>query len=130
MRNRFQRFMSGRYGNDQFNQFLFVLCLISIVLSLFLGSIFYIIALALLIYSYYRMFSRKVYARARENEIYLEKTAGIRRKWQGFLSRMRQRKTHHIYTCPGCRQKIRVPKGKGKIRITCPKCHCVFEKRS
>ncbi|MCD8118165.1 MAG: zinc-ribbon domain-containing protein [Lachnospiraceae bacterium] len=130
MKQRFQNFMYGRYGSDNFSNFLLGTALVLLILGMFLSGIFTILAFAVLIYSYYRMFSKKTYARAHENEVYLAKTEGIRKKWRGFWSRMKTRKTHHIYTCPNCKQKIRIPKGKGHIRITCPKCQTSFEKNS
>ena len=83
-----------------------------------------------MIYSYYRMFSRQTYKRALENQKFLQHTSKIR----GFFAKQKymvaQRKTHHIYKCPNCKQKIRVPKGKGKIEIRCPKCQTTFIKKS
>jgi len=131
MREKFRRFMYGRYGNDNLNQFLMILCLICMVISMFFGGGFlYLVAIVLLVLSYYRMFSRKIYKRAQENQLYLAKTEKIRKKWRGFINRMKQRRTHLIYKCPNCSQKIRIPRGKGRIRITCPKCRCSFEKNS
>ncbi|MFR8351905.1 MAG: hypothetical protein ACLVB1_03665 [Blautia obeum] len=63
-------------------------------------------------------------------EKYLAATAKFRQRFNREKNMMNQRKTHHIYSCPGCGQKIRIPKGKGKIEIECPKCHTKFVKRS
>lgn len=131
MREKFMRFMYGRYGVDSFGKFLLVVCILCYVLSRFkwLGLL-YPIALALLIYSYFRMLSRNVYKRAAENQKYLSYTSKIRGFWYNEKNLMQQRKTHHIYKCPNCKQKIRIPRGKGKIEIRCPKCQNTFIKRS
>ena len=135
--NRFQewmaRFMAGRYGVDRLSRDLNIALLILIVISLFFrSSLLNFLLLAGIAYNYFRILSRNHSARYRENQWYLEKTAGIRKKAEGFLSVNRQRKNYHIYTCPNrdCRQKIRIPKGKGRIEITCPKCHTTFVKTS
>ena len=84
----------------------------------------------LLILIYLRMFSRNISKRYAENQKYLE----LENKVKRFFGRQKyiqeQRKDFHIYTCPQCRQKIRIPKGKGKISIRCPKCGAEFVKKS
>lgn len=130
MREKLNRFMQGRYGNDRLNQFLMIAALVCIVLSFIWGGVFDLIALLLMIYAYYRMLSRNMYQRAAENQWYLRKE----QKVKGFFGKQKnvfqQRKTHHIYKCPNCKQKIRVPKGKGRIAIRCQKCGTEFIRRS
>ncbi|MGN0204175.1 MAG: hypothetical protein ACI4BB_06510 [Coprococcus sp.] len=131
MRERIQRFMMGRYGNDQLNQFIFVIAIISMVIELITHwSLFYILALALLIYGYVRAFSKDINKRYEQNMRFLEKKDAIFNRFRKEKYYASQRKDYHIYTCPQCRQKIRIPRGKGKISITCPKCRTSFIKKS
>jgi hypothetical protein len=131
MRDRLQRFMMGRYGNDQLNQFIFVLAIISMVLELVTHlSLFYILALAMIILGYVRTFSRNINRRYEENMRFLEKKDAILNRFRKHKYYASQRKDFHIYTCPTCRQKIRIPRGKGKISVTCPKCRSSSIKRS
>ena len=92
MRDKFNQFMQGRYGNDDLNRFLMKIILAAFVLSLFTGRIvfggvvslsriFYWIALALLVYCYIRMFSRNIYKRSEENRWFLNKTSNMRGFW-------------------------------------------------
>lgn len=131
MRERFQRFMLGRYGVDQFGKFLNTATLVLLILSLFFRrGPFYSLALLLLVYTYYRMFSKNHPQRYRENEAYLAWRSRITSFFRREKNMREQRKIYHIYKCPKCRQKIRIPRGKGKISITCPKCHTEFIKHS
>lgn len=130
MKEKFYRFMQGRYGGDQLSRFLMILTVVCMVLSLFGVDFFYIIGFALLIYSYFRIFSKNIYKRRSENAIYLKYEYKVRQFWATWKRDMKQKKTHHIYRCPSCRQKIRVPRGKGKIEIRCPKCNQTFIKKS
>lgn len=131
MREKFARFMSGRYGADQLSRFMVTAALVIMVINLFLGwGILSILVLALLVLCYFRMFSRNYQKRYEENLRYTQATA----KYRYWLSKQKdlwkQRKVYHIYRCPSCKQKVRVPRGKGKIIVTCPKCHTEFQKRS
>ena len=65
-----------------------------------------------------------------QNQKYLQMTSKFWLRFNKEKNLMKQRKTHHIYSCPGCGQKVRIPRGKGKIEIECPKCHTKFVKRS
>ncbi|MBD5548398.1 MAG: hypothetical protein HDQ97_13520 [Lachnospiraceae bacterium] len=130
MRERIYRFMQGRYGGDQFNRFLMVIALICFAISLLGGRAFYLIGAALLVYAYFRIFSKNIYKRRAENTAYLRYTYKVRQAFATWKRDMKQRKTHHIYKCPSCRQKIRIPRGKGKIEIRCPKCGQTFIKKS
>lgn len=131
MKEKLMRFMAGRYGFDPFGRATLIGALIVMVLSgLFESAILSLLAWALIIYTYFRLFSRNIYRRSAENQAYLEKTRGIRTWFNSQKSLMAQKKTHHIYKCPTCHQKIRVPRGKGRIEIRCPKCQTRFIKKS
>jgi len=94
------------------------------------GSVLDFLGIAAIVYAYFRIFSRDIQKRYEENQKYLAMTSKFRLRFNKEKNLMKQRKTHHIYNCPGCGQKIRIPKGKGKIEIDCPKCHTKFVKRS
>lgn len=123
--------MAGRYGVDQFARFLNILIIVLLVVSMLtrIGMI-YLLALVLLVYSYYRIFSRNHARRYAENMKYLQKTAKLRGFFQTQKRDAGMRKTHHIYRCPNCKQKIRIPRGKGRIAVRCPKCGTEFIKKS
>ena len=134
MKEKFIRFMQGRYGVDQLSKFILILGLVFVVISaLFnnaLSLLTYILGWVMVIYCYFRIFSRNIPKRYAENQAYLAKTYKIRTFFGKQKNIWQQRKTHHIYTCPSCKQKIRIPKGKGKIEVRCPKCGTTFIKKS
>ena len=131
MKEKFYRFIHGRYGQDQFSRFLLILGLICLAVNIFVrSSILYWVFWILLIYTYFRMFSKNHAARYAENQRYLNATARFRYWFDQQKKLANERKYHHIYVCPKCRQKIRIPKGKGKIMVRCPRCHHEFQRRS
>jgi DNA-directed RNA polymerase subunit RPC12/RpoP len=100
------------------------------VIGIFTHPIVYYIGFAGMIYMYFRIFSKKWDKRRAENQWYLRKSYAIR-NWFDKKKKMWQlKKTHKIFKCPTCKQKIKVPKGKGKIEIRCTKCDTKFIKRS
>ena len=128
-------FMQGRYGErgiDEYGRFLNIVTIVFLILSMLFRKIriFYWIALALLIYDYYRILSRDFARRRHENDRYLQ----IRYNHGAFAEDMRRKreesKVYRIYRCPRCKQKVRVPRGKGRIAIHCPKCGEEFVKKS
>lgn len=121
--SRIRRFMEGRYGTDKLNIFLlrtaFVLMLVDLFMPLgTLKLIFWILPMALMTVSILRSLSRNIYRRYEENRKYLQ------------LMDMVKDRHHRYYNCPKCRQRVRVPRGKGKISITCPKCRERFVKKT
>ena len=122
-------FMAGRYGTDDLSKFLLVLTMVLLILSLFnRGSLFYILGLLCLAWAYYRILSRDFAKRSGENTKYLETTAGVRKTLRIQKRRFTERKDYRFFKCPGCSQEVRVPRGKGHIRITCPKCRTQFDR--
>ena len=141
MKERLRKFMEGRYGADELNKFLticvWVLLLTGFVLSgiqkgvtLTLGSLLVTLSWALLIWSIFRTLSRNTQKRAAENYQYFVYKNKVLGWWKGLKMRWQDRKVHRYYRCPQCGATVRVPKGKGKIRITCPKCRNQFIKKT
>lgn len=117
------RFMAGRYGMDKLNTLLLWISVVVVFLALFIP--FPLVRLGVTALSYlimgvavWRVLSRKTYQRYRENRRYLM-----------LLDRLRDRE-HRYFECPRCHQPVRVPRGKGKIWITCPKCKEKFMKKT
>lgn len=131
MKDKFQRFMTGRYGVDELGKYSLYLTIALLIIGLFarsrfLNGIIFIIVLLL----YFRMFSRNFAQRRKENEIFLTYKNQVLRFFNKEKQMAQERMKFHIYTCPSCGQKIRIPRGKGKIAITCPKCKTEFIKKS
>ena len=130
MRSMIQRFMYGRYGNDQLNCCLlisyFVFYLLSRITNVGLLSLMgnVVVLLAL-----YRTLSRNIPKRREENTLFLKKVAPAVR-WFKLRSTIAKDKDHRYFKCPNCGQQLRVPKGKGKITITCRNCGVSFEEKT
>lgn len=131
LKEKFIKFMTGRNGMDQLGQFSLGVAIFIMIIGLFYRSgPWNIIALVILFFGYFRMFSKNIQKRYQENQFYLKYQNKVKGWFLKQKSYFAQRKTHHIYSCPSCRQKIRIPKGKGKISIHCPKCGTDFIKKS
>lgn len=117
------RFFAGRYGPDKLNSLFLWTGVVLCLLSMFMPVPWLVLLMTGLSYLFmgvavFRCLSRNTYKRYQENRRYL-----------AFLSRLKDRE-HKYFTCPKCRQSVRVPKGKGKIAITCPKCREKFVKKT
>jgi len=127
--NRIQKFMSGRYGQDQLGMFIFFVALILVFIS-FLVPVLEIIAFLLMILGLYRMFSQNKEKRRQENYKFLCLSYGFKEWLRHHKALILGDKTYRYYKCPKCKQVLRVPKGKGKILITCNKCQNEFIKKT
>ena len=130
IRNALQRFLYGRYGNDQLNWFLIGLYLVLYILSLLTGfGLFYWISVFLVFITLFRMLSRNLAQRRTENAKFMQK-AGPVLQWFRLQRTMRRDKEHCYFKCPSCGQYLRVPRGKGKITVTCRGCGASFQEKS
>ncbi len=150
-KERLIRFMQSRYGADEYARFLngtgFVSLLIALVFTVIasglaaghpVGSVvfrilywlFYLFGIVLIVYCMMRIFSKNIEKRHAENTRFLYKKKAVQRKWNSLIDRWKNRKVYHYLKCPRCGQSLRVPKNKGKIRITCSKCGEQFIIRS
>ena len=131
LKYRFSRFMQGRYGVDSLSRFLSVVLLVFIIVGVFVKIPFSgLITFAILVVLYWRMFSRDISKRYQENQKFLEIRDKLLGRFSSFGSNMSQLKDYHIYKCPRCNQKIRIPRGKGHIMVRCPSCGYEFHKKS
>ncbi|MDR0445713.1 MAG: hypothetical protein LBH17_01550 [Oscillospiraceae bacterium] len=123
MRNFLINLMRGRYGPDNLGTALiFISLILSLILRVLGLGMLAALPYALLALMIFRMFSRNITARRRENDRFLRYYAPIRTKIKNRVARLRDRKTHKFFTCPGCRKTLRVPRGRGALQITCPRC--------
>ncbi len=129
--NWLKKFMLGRYGPDQLSFVLLIVAVFISILSRFLNSqilaILYIVTIGVVIY---RMFSKDLSKRYQENVKFLNKWNYIKGKVNGKFNRIKGLKDYKYFKCVNCKQTLRVPRGKGKISITCPKCKTVMAKKS
>ncbi len=133
MKNKFMQFMQGRYGNDALNIFLVICgCVSTLLLTLFIpGKFYYLRSIGTIFYIFavLRMLSKNITARRNENAKFTEKA----KPWINFIYKKAKQKkdtAHKYYDCPQCRRTLRVPKGRGKIEISCPHCGKKFKKRT
>lgn len=123
LRDGFRRFMTGRYGSDKLNMVILTAGVITWLISLFVPHSAFRLLMMLAYYflmgwAIFRMLSRNTYKRYQEN-----------RKFLQCLEKLKDRE-HRYYDCPRCHQQVRVPRGKGKIAITCPRCKEKFVKKT
>lgn len=130
-----QKWMRGRYGIfDSLNKTLIIISLISLFVANFVGILGWplrLIAYALFLFTYYRLFSKKVYVRSNENQKYIWLKLNFQKKFKQQKTKFEQRKEYKYFRCsnPSCKQQLRAPKGRGKIKVTCSKCQQVFIKK-
>jgi len=137
IRERLEQFMRGRYGVDDLSRFTLVMIAVVMVINLFVRSeLINLVIIAAIVWMYVRMLSKNIRARYEENQKFLSLkrrlTGGgsVSGQMQKMRARMQDRKSNHIYRCPSCGQKIRIPRGRGHIIVTCPKCHSEFARNS
>lgn len=129
--NWLKRFMTGRYGADQLSWVILVVYFfISIMARIFNNRILDVLGIVALGIVVYRMFSKNISARYQENTKFLNKWNSIKRKVNNRIQRIKDLKDYKYYKCSNYKQVLRVPRGKGKISITCPKCKTVMIKKS
>lgn len=118
-----RNFMTGRYGTDRLNMAILGVGLAASLLSVFfqtqpLNLVFFVLSYGMMIWAIFRSLSRNTYRRYQEN-----------RKFLQIFDRLKDRQ-HRYFDCPKCRQMVRVPRGKGRIAITCPRCKEKFVKKT
>lgn len=134
MKQKFMQFMAGRNGADAFSRFLTYAALVLILLELIIGGavgrILWYAVILVLGYSYFRMFSKNLARRREENAKYYRVRTKVVNAFKNFIERWKQRKDFCFFRCPSCKAMLRVPRGKGKVRVTCRKCGTAFERKT
>ena len=135
MKEKFIKFMYGRNGVDELARFESILIWITLVLSIFIRNPFIqmilsFMAVALIVHLYFRIFSKNTSKRYEENQKFRNWRYNMAIKRNNHKKRREQRAIYKYFKCPMCKQQVRVPRGHGKIIITCPKCREEFARRS
>ena len=131
------RWMSGRNGIDALGRFLWWVWLFVFVAEVAVGAfdwripyaVLSLVNMAVLVFYTFRIFSRNLYARRRENEWFLKRKQGFKGFFILQKSRIRDRKTHIYRNCPHCKNTLRLPRKKGEHTVNCPACHNRFSLR-
>lgn len=132
---RLRRFMYGRYGMDKLGIALIVLSMAVALISNFFGNglvgiLIYVVAYIPIVFAVLRFISKDITARRRENAIFVGFFNRVVKWFKLQFNRIRDFRTHKYFTCPGCKNALRVPRGKGNITITCPVCRTKFDRKS
>lgn len=134
MRAKLARFMTGRNGSDSLCRFMSFVALAMIVIGIFSGteaaSVLWGLSLMLIVYTYFRILSRNLSRRQTENSRYLTLRRKLTLPFTDAYERWKQRKEFVFFRCPACRTMLRVPRGKGKLKIVCRKCGTSFVKKT
>ena len=133
--NFLRRFMAGRNGTDQLSLAILIVSIILNVVSgmiriAIISSIVYSLAAAILIIGIFRILSRNIERRRAENAVFMRHWNKVRNYFRRQADKLRQSKTFRFFKCPACKNNLRVPKGKGKIYVTCPRCGERFIKKT
>ena len=121
--NWFRKFMMGRSGSDQLSVFLLVISIVMTWTGQLAGlSLLIMTSYVVLLIALFRIFSKDVSKRRTENYQFLMRTRPARERLYAIWRRVKGSGTHYYFRCENCRKKLRVPKGKGKILVTCPIC--------
>ena len=134
MKQRFAKFMYGRYGMDDLSKFLSYVGLAVLIVSMFLPqsvkTFAFLLAVLLVSLTYFRSFSKNIEKRRAENVKYLQRKRRVTDALSLRREMWKQRKSFKFFKCPSCKAVLRVPKDKGKLRIVCKKCGTAFEKKT
>ncbi len=137
MKEKLMRFFYGRYGIDTFGYFLVITSMVLSLASSFVGlfsevlsGIIWLLSYVLLGWAIFRMLSRNIYARRRENEKFTGIWKPVKKWFKLQYNRIRDMRTHKYFACPNCKNNLRVPKGRGEITVTCPVCKTKFDRRT
>ncbi len=125
------QFMAGRNGTDELGTCVLLLAFVLVIINLFVSNIVLsITALVLMVYAWWRTMSRNLEARENENGVFCEYLGPLRPWVRNPAAAFAEARAYKHLKCPNCGQRVRVPRGKGKIRINCPQCHEKFEAKS
>lgn len=131
MKQKFINFMKGRYGIDILGRDMMFIAMFILILSLFINnSLLRYGALLLYILMYFRMFSKNFTKRYNENRLYTNFKGKLTDPFAKMFKKIKDFPKYKYFTCKQCGQKLRVPRGKKKIEVTCPKCHNKFDART
>ena len=127
MRESMAGFMAGRNGQDDLARVCYFAGVILLIVNLFVrNGILSLVVIVILFYAIFRIYSRNIYKRQKENAAWLRFTGGIGKRFRLMKRQWTDRKVYKYYICKSCGQTVRVPKGKGRIEITCPRCRTSF----
>jgi DNA-directed RNA polymerase subunit RPC12/RpoP len=131
MKERLRRLMQGRYGVDELSKMMVYASFVVMIVGSFAKNPYInLVGFMIIIYSYSRIFSKNQRLRSAQNLKYMQLRDSFLRKISNQIQIMKLSKTYRVYSCPGCKQLVRVPKGKGRIEVKCPKCGARFSKNS
>lgn len=125
-----RQFMYGRYGTDQLAMGLLIAGLLCGIISMFTGSVLlYYLSFVFYAFEIYRMLSKNIEKRRSENMKFMQLVWKVKNFFTGLKAKAELRKKYKYFKCPACGQKIRIPRGRGKVEVRCPKCSHSFIKK-